>query len=136
MLNKYLKTISFVWLNILLITPQVVLAAMQEIDLNESSNSAIKKLYDVGVEGGPYSAQQEFGAADVAGVIIQAALALIGVIFLVLMIYAGYNWMTARGEEEKVEKAKDTITRAFIGLIIVMGAYAIWSFVFDQFISK
>ena len=44
--------------------------------------------------------------------------------------------MTARGEEEKVEKAKDTITRAIIGLIIVVGAYAIWSFIFSNLIMK
>ena len=34
------------------------------------------------------------------------------------MLYAGYHWMTARGEEEKVEKAKDTIQRAIVGIII------------------
>jgi lysylphosphatidylglycerol synthetase-like protein (DUF2156 family) len=136
MLNKYLKIILFVWLNILLITPQVVLAVIQEISLNESSNSAIKKLYQIGVEKGPYSAQSETGISTITGAVVEAVLVLVGVIFLVLMIYAGYNWMTARGEEEKVEKAKDTITRAFIGLIIVVGAYAIWSFVFNQFILK
>jgi len=42
-----------------------------------------------------------------------------------LAIYAGYNWMTAQGEEEKVTKAKDTLTAAIIGLVIVIAAYAI-----------
>ena len=71
-----------------------------------------------------------------AQIVINAFLSIVGVLLLIYLLHAGYEWMTARGEEEKVEKAKDTITRAFIGLIIVMGAYAIWSFVFDQFISK
>jgi len=74
--------------------------------------------------------------SNIAGAVIQAALALIGVIFLALMLYAGYHWMTARGEEEKVEKAKDTITRAIIGLIIVVGAYAIWIFILNQLIYQ
>ena len=65
-----------------------------------------------------------------------AFLGILGVIFIVLMVYAGYNWMTASGDQAKVDKAKDTIFRAIIGLIIVVGAYAIWNFVFVYFISK
>ncbi|MFA5359824.1 MAG: pilin [Patescibacteria group bacterium] len=67
---------------------------------------------------------------------INTALSLLGVIFLILMIYAGYTWMMARGEEEKVTKAKETITRAIIGLIIVVAAYAISSFVISNLESK
>jgi len=51
------------------------------------------------------------------------------------MLYAGYNWMMARGDEEKVTKAKDTITRAIIGLLITIGAYAISFWVFDKLLS-
>ena len=62
--------------------------------------------------------------------VIQAFLSLLGIIFVVLMLYAGYNWMTAAGDEQKVEKAKDTLTRAIIGIIITVSAYAITYFVF------
>ena len=55
-----------------------------------------------------------------------------GVIFIILIILAGYNWMTAGGEEEKVNKAKQMIYRAIIGLIIIMSAYAITYFVFTN----
>ncbi len=72
--------------------------------------------------------------AGIVGIGIQAFLGLLGVIFLVLIIYAGYNWMTAQGEEEKVTKAKDTLQRAVIGLIIVIGAYAISYFVIDRLV--
>lgn len=61
--------------------------------------------------------------------IIQAALSFLGVIFLILMIYGGYLWMTASGNEQQVEKAKSLITAAIIGLIIVVSAYAISYFV-------
>jgi len=62
--------------------------------------------------------------------IIQVLLGFLAVIFLVLMVYAGYNWMMARGNEEKVNKSLATIRMAIIGLIIVLGAYAISYFVF------
>lgn len=64
-----------------------------------------------------------------AGVIIGIILSFVGVIFLVLMIYAGLMWMTAQGNQERVNKAKDLMINAVIGLIIVMAAYAITSFV-------
>jgi len=82
---------------------------------------------------GPYASAASGNNLDtIIGAVVSVALGLIGVIFLILMIYAGYNWMTARGEEEKVSAAKDTITRSIIGIIIVIGAYAIWRFVFSR----
>ena len=45
------------------------------------------------------------------------------------MVYGGYLWMTARGNEEEVTKAKNLIKAAIIGLIIVLAAYAISIFV-------
>ncbi|MDO8592853.1 MAG: hypothetical protein Q7R92_03760 [bacterium] len=63
---------------------------------------------------------------------ISAFLGLIGVILLIYMLYAGYNWMTARGDEEKVTKAKDTLNRAIIGAIIIIAAYAISVFIMSK----
>src|SRR3989338_1466684 len=63
------------------------------------------------------------------GTIIRAFLGLLGTIFLVLLVYAGYLWMTAGGNEEDVTKAKKLIFQAIVGLAIVMGAYAITAFV-------
>ena len=63
------------------------------------------------------------------GNIISIALGILGLIFLVLTVYGGYIWMIARGDEAKVEKAKETMTNSVIGLAIVLGAYAITYFV-------
>jgi len=67
-----------------------------------------------------------------AQTLINAFLSLVGVILLAYLLYSGYNWMTARGDEEKVTKAKDTITRAIIGVIIIVAAYAISIFVMGK----
>ena len=69
--------------------------------------------------------------AGIVAIAIKAFLGLLGIIFLVLIIYAGYEWMTAQGDEEKVTKAKDTLSRAVIGLIIIIAAYSITYFVFN-----
>ena len=59
------------------------------------------------------------------GLIIRAFLSFLGIIFLILMIYGGYSWMMARGNEQAVVKAKDIIKNAIIGLVVVLAAYAI-----------
>jgi hypothetical protein len=68
---------------------------------------------------------------SIAAAVIEAFLGLLGIIFLVLIITAGFKWMTAAGNEEKIQEAKETIFRAIIGLIIVVSAYAITYFVFN-----
>jgi len=65
--------------------------------------------------------------------VIQIILSLLGVIFLALMIYAGIVWMTAQGDEKKVQKAKDMISESIIGLIIVAAAYALSYFLISYF---
>lgn len=91
--------------------------------------SAGKNLTDVAGRAGT----TESSLSNVVGTIINAALTLVGIIFLVLMVYAGYLWMTARGESDQVDKAKKIIIGTIIGLIIVLSAYAITAFVTSNF---
>jgi hypothetical protein len=63
------------------------------------------------------------------GTIIGVLLSFVGTVFFVLIIYGGFLWMTAAGNETNVTKAKELITSAIIGLIIVLGAYAITSYI-------
>ncbi|HOZ53201.1 MAG TPA: hypothetical protein PK142_00805 [bacterium] len=66
------------------------------------------------------------------GIMIGAVLSFIGVIFMVLIILGGFQWMTARGNEQQVEKAKNLIIQSIIGLIIILSAYAITAFIGRQ----
>ena len=63
------------------------------------------------------------------GGIIAAVLTMVGIIFLALMVYAGILWMTARGKDDQVERAREIIIASVIGLFIVVSAYAITAFV-------
>ncbi len=65
----------------------------------------------------------------IVGQVISNILALIAIVFFILMLYAGVRWMTARGNEDQVKSAVTTIYAAIIGMIIVMGAYALTNFV-------
>jgi sterol desaturase/sphingolipid hydroxylase (fatty acid hydroxylase superfamily) len=70
------------------------------------------------------------------GNIIQVILGLLGVILVLIIIYAGFLWMTAGGEEKNVDKAKDWIKNAVIGLVIIMSAYAITSYVITRLVEN
>jgi hypothetical protein len=69
---------------------------------------------------------------SMVSIIITILLSLVGVIFLVLMIYGGINWMTAGGNEAQVKAAQNILSKAVIGLVIVLSAYAITYFIIDK----
>jgi hypothetical protein len=68
----------------------------------------------------------------IISMVISVVLSFLGVIFLIFMVYGGYIWMTAAGNEEKVKKAKMLIQAAVLGLLIVVGAYAITVFIMGR----
>ena len=63
------------------------------------------------------------------GIVVRTALSLVAVVFVMITVYSGIQWMMAGGNEETVKKARTRLTRATIGLFIVMGAWIITSFI-------
>ena len=72
---------------------------------------------------------------EIVGTIIGAFLSLLGIILVCLIIYGGFLWMTAGGNEYKVLKAKGVLNNAIIGLIIILSSYGITLFVMNAMIS-
>lgn len=83
----------------------------------------------------PVLAQQlpnPLGTTDIRVIIaniIRAALGVVGSVALLMFIYGGFLWMTAAGNEKKVQQGKDTLVWATLGLAIIFAAYAILNFV-------
>jgi len=69
---------------------------------------------------------------NLIGSIVGTALSFVGAIFFLLILYAGFLWMTAFGNSEKVDKAKDILQHAAVGLLVVLAAYAISKFIFNS----
>ena len=61
--------------------------------------------------------------------LIQVALGVVGIILIVLIIYGGWLWGSARGNEERATQAQNLIRNAVIGVIIIFSAYFITAFV-------
>lgn len=68
----------------------------------------------------------------IIGTLINVILGFLGVIFLLLVLYAGFLWMTAGGNDEMVVKAKNILKTSIIGLILVLAAYSIAGFVVKE----
>lgn len=69
---------------------------------------------------------------EMAGSVINVALSVLGLVFLGYALYAGFKWMTAQGDEKAVTAAKDTIKNSVIGIIIIVAAFALTTFVMQQ----
>lgn len=67
--------------------------------------------------------------------VIQVALGFLGTLALGLLLYAGFLWMTSAGNEEQVGSAKNILRNGLIGLIIILSAFGIVSFVISRLIS-
>jgi hypothetical protein len=67
--------------------------------------------------------------SETLGSVIKLLLSTVGIFFLALTVYAGILWMTSHGEEEQTGKAQKIIRAAVIGLIIVVGSYALANYV-------
>lgn len=64
--------------------------------------------------------------------IIRVLLGFLGIIAVGYIMYAGFLWMTSEGDEGKIEKAKDTLKNALIGLIIILASFGIASFIISR----
>lgn len=76
-------------------------------------------------------ANTDGGAAlgELLGRLYRATILVGGLALLLYIIWGGLNWITAAGDEKKVELAKDRLTHSIIGMGVLVGGAAIANFV-------
>ena len=72
---------------------------------------------------------------DIAASVINIILGFLGIVAVIIILLGGFKWMTAGGNEDKVGEAKKLITAGIIGLIIIIAAFAIATFVLNSLIN-
>ncbi len=65
--------------------------------------------------------------------IIKFALSLIGMITMLVIMLAGFKWMTSGGNDEKVGESKRMIVGAVMGLILILASFSIVQFLVGKF---
>ena len=132
---KRLSLLIATFLLLVVTIPLVVHAATEPSKSTKNILNQLEQTAGGGVGKTPDQQGPIFPAGDIpiiADRVISTSSSVLGLIFLGMMLYGGYNWLTAMGEEEKVETAKKTITAAFIGLAIIIAAYAVTAYVIGQ----
>ena len=122
---KKLTLLLLLSLSLALATPTLAQVDIPEL---EGHNQAFLREAGLGT--------QTTDISEIASDIIKFFLSFLGIIFIILIVYAGFMWMTSAGEEAKISKAKSTMVAAVIGLAIVLAAYAITYFVIDQILES
>jgi len=72
---------------------------------------------------------------DIAASVIRVILGFLGIVAVIIILLGGFKWMTAGGNEDKVGEAKKLITAGIIGLVIILAAFAIATFVLNSLLS-
>jgi heme/copper-type cytochrome/quinol oxidase subunit 2 len=84
--------------------------------------------------GTGYLTGSDLPTTDVREVVINLInilLGILGIIFLLLVLYGGFLWMTAGGNDDQASKGRKIIGNGIVGLIIIFVAFAITTFVFN-----
>ena len=109
---------------------------MSFLKLAASLGEDLKKTTERAGEGAGYGAADAGTLPIVVGRVIFAVMGILGVVLVALLVYGGYTWMTAQGDEDDVKKAQNIIRQAVIGLVIIFVAYAIAQFVISRLVTS
>jgi len=117
-LNKKINYLILL-LSLGLLKPFKILAQINTDLLNQAAGGA---QYDTSINPATTIPQT-------VGTVIGVILSFVGAIFFILIVFAGFGWMTAGGNEEKVGKSIKQLVNGIIGLLITVAAYFITWFV-------
>lgn len=111
---------------ILLLVFAFVLTPVLALPAQAQPNLGLNYAANFGLE----QANQE-DPRDIAVDIVKYLMTFLGIIAVVVILIGGFKWMTAAGNEDQVAQAKKMIIAGAIGLIVILSAFAIVTFVID-----
>jgi len=124
------------WFGSALLTASLLVFMTSALAVNAQSTTSPS---DYGLKNTATAAGLPVGSADpiaVASTVINTVLGVIGVAAVIIIIYAGFTWLTSSGNEEKITKAKKILSGAVIGLFIILASYALASFVLNTIVKS
>ena len=128
-LAKLAQNKLFVVAMMIVVSALFVMPVMAEPTFEEGNTSGT----DFGIED--IESSIPLGKAnftDTITSIINVALGLLGVVAVVIILVAGFKWMTAGGNDDKVTEARKMLFAGIIGLAIILSAWAIARFALNN----
>lgn len=121
MKNKILKNILAFSFLLLLVLPMFALVS----NVQAQPEVGLDYLDDSGLEG------RDEDPREIAVRILKVIMTFLGIIATVIILLGGFKWMTAAGNEDKVDEAKKLIAAGVIGLVITLSAFMLVTWVFS-----
>ena len=123
--KRFFLIFSLVFLNFIFFS--VAVAASKVIKPDKSNTDRLS----TAAQGGYSVADGNASIFSKLGFIVNTILTFVGLIFISWILYAGYLWMTAQGNQDNVDKALKIIRAAIVGTIITSASFVIYNFLFS-----
>ena len=130
---KNVKNLITGGLTVFLVTSIFIFLPVARINAQTYNFITDSGLNTAGEKGGYDVSTSATSLESIISYVIYAILGLVGVIFLGMVIYGAFTWMTAQGNDEKVKQANNIIMSSLFGLIITLAAYAISTMAINYF---
>ncbi len=69
---------------------------------------------------------------SILGRVIKVALGIAGSVALAMFVFGGFVWMTASGEQKRIQLATDILKWSGIGLVVIFASYIMVKFILEQ----
>lgn len=74
---------------------------------------------------GQFTGVEQITVAGIVTALITLVLVIAGVVFFFMLVWGGISWIMSGGDKAKTEAARNRITAALIGMIVLFSAWAI-----------
>ncbi len=90
---------------------------------------------NTGLNYGTFSGLGTRDVREVIFLIINVILGFLSIIAILLILWGGFKWMTAGGNEDQIDEAKKIIIAGIVGMAVIFTAYAIATFVVRSLVN-
>ncbi len=89
-------------------------AAYASVRIDQTSVNPIAKFNSIG---------------SILNLLLPTIMIVASLVFLAILLYGAFTYVTSSGEQDKVQKARKTITYSVLGLVLILFSYLIVSLV-------
>jgi len=111
---------------------QLPFHVMRDTLLAQATAASNTVLQGLGIAGNQAGYSNSESLAVIVARLINALLAATGIVLVCILVYAGFLYLTAGGDQDKVKGAKRMILNSIIGIVIMTASYAISLFVIQS----
>jgi hypothetical protein len=121
-------------------TTALILAAAAPVSAAESIfdrfKGGLQNVVDQAYGGGQAVTVSEHSFVVNALIILNYLLTFLGIVFFGLLLYSGFLWMNARGNEDQLMKAKKITREVIIGFLIILTARVVTEFILNAVLQS